>query len=93
MGQVKSRKDPKQGVSEVQRCDLIPNSADIGPAYCKSCWMKADGLTLCYDHYLCRECLNLLLSVSDRCPICKHTLPTKLRVAATPSAPPPPYSL
>nr|5I72_A Chain A, RING finger protein Z [Lassa virus Josiah]5I72_B Chain B, RING finger protein Z [Lassa virus Josiah] len=51
----------------------------LGPQFCKSCWFENKGLVECNNHYLCLNCLTLLLSVSNRCPICKMPLPTKLR--------------
>nr|WDW20697.1 Z protein [Ngerengere mammarenavirus] len=92
MGQVKSAQThPSKGHS-VPRSELIPDATHMGPAYCRSCWQKVDGLIACHEHYLCRDCLNLLLTVSDRCPLCKHPLPTNLKVVTQPSAPPPPYT-
>ncbi|SCA79103.1 Z protein [Mammarenavirus lassaense] len=83
------------------RASLVPDASHLGPQFCKSCWFENKGLVECNNHYLCLNCLSLLLSVSNRCPICKMPLPTKLRVSSAPSAPPaataqpgtpPPYS-
>nr|BAU22159.1 Z protein [Mammarenavirus lunaense] len=80
------------------RASLIPDAVSFGPEFCKSCWFERRGLVKCYDHYLCMNCLTLLLTISDRCPICKYPLPTKLQISTTPTAPqepgqnPPPYS-
>ncbi|AIK25570.1 Z protein [Mammarenavirus gairoense] len=62
----------------------------IGPEFCKSCWFERRGLVKCHDHYLCMSCLTLLLSVSDRCPVCKFPLPRRLKLEKPPSAPPAP---
>nr|UTE79758.1 zinc-binding protein [Seli virus] len=71
--------------------EMIPQTSRIdSPWFCKSCWQKVDSMVKCHDHYLCRACLNLLLSVSERCPLCKYPLPTRVSLAAVPSAPPPP---
>nr|P19326.1 RecName: Full=RING finger protein Z; Short=Protein Z; AltName: Full=Zinc-binding protein [Lymphocytic choriomeningitis virus (strain Pasteur)] len=51
-----------------------PDTTYLGPLNCKSCWQKFDSLVRCHDHYLCRHCLNLLLTSSDRCPLCKYPL-------------------
>nr|AZI95813.1 Z protein [Mammarenavirus lassaense] len=83
------------------RATLIPDASYMGPQFCKSCWFENKGLVECNNHYLCLNCLSLLLSVSNRCPICKMPLPTKLKVSTNPTAPPitetnttnpPPYS-
>nr|ANH09755.1 matrix protein [Mammarenavirus lassaense]ANH09757.1 matrix protein [Mammarenavirus lassaense] len=83
------------------RASLIPDASHMGPQFCKSCWFENRGLVECNNHYLCLNCLSLLLSVSNRCPICKMPLPTKLRASPSPTAPsireanitnPPPYS-
>nr|BAM42784.1 Z protein [Mammarenavirus lunaense] len=80
------------------RTELIPDASGHGPEFCKSCWLERRGLVRCYDHYLCLNCLTLLLTISDRCPICKYPLPTELQINTTPTAPkeparnPPPYS-
>nr|UCR17174.1 Z protein [Mammarenavirus lassaense] len=83
------------------RASLIPDASHLGPQFCKSCWFENRGLVECNNHYLCLNCLSLLLSVSNRCPICKMPLPTKLKTTTTPTAPsiretnttsPPPYS-
>nr|AIT17456.1 Z protein [Mammarenavirus lassaense] len=88
-------------VNEHQRAHLVPDASHLGPQFCKSCWFENRGLVECNNHYLCLNCLSLLLSVSSRCPICKMPLPTKLKAATQPSAPstevtqntvPPPYS-
>nr|WBV74456.1 Z protein [Mammarenavirus lunkense] len=92
MGQMKSKEGSQPRGSSGPRSELVPDAFSNSPAYCKSCWQKTDTLVMCHNHYLCRECLNLLLTVSDRCPLCKHPLPLNLRVATRPSAPPPPYT-
>nr|AIT17222.1 Z protein [Mammarenavirus lassaense] len=83
------------------RASLIPDATHLGPQFCKSCWFENKGLVECNSHYLCLNCLTLLLSVSSRCPICKMPLPTRLRPSTAPTAPPagvgdstspPPYS-
>nr|AZI95837.1 Z protein [Mammarenavirus lassaense] len=83
------------------RASLIPDASYMGPQFCKSCWFENKGLVECNTHYLCLNCLSLLLSVSSRCPICKMPLPTKLKASTSPTAPsitetnttnPPPYS-
>nr|QAX33464.1 Z protein [Mammarenavirus lunaense] len=80
------------------RTELIPDASGHGPEFCKSCWFERRGLVKCYDHYLCMNCLTLLLTISERCPICKYPLPTRLQIGKTPTAPigpdnnPPPYS-
>ncbi|BAU22155.1 Z protein [Mammarenavirus lunaense] len=80
------------------RSTLVPDASGHGPEFCKSCWFERRGLVKCHDHYLCMNCLTLLLTISDRCPICKYPLPTKLQLPKTPTAPhetahpPPPYS-
>nr|AVO03665.1 Z protein [Mammarenavirus lassaense] len=83
------------------RANLIPDASYMGPQFCKSCWFENKGLVECNNHYLCLNCLSLLLSVSSRCPICKMPLPTKLKASTSPTAPPiigtnttnpPPYS-
>nr|AIT17834.1 Z protein [Mammarenavirus lassaense]AYD75300.1 Z protein [Mammarenavirus lassaense] len=99
MGNKQTRSPPKP---EHPRPTLLPDASHLGPQFCKSCWFENKGLVECNNHYLCLNCLTLLLSVSDRCPICKMPLPTKLAVRTQPSAPPlnqgntqsspPPYS-
>nr|UUL71811.1 Z protein [Mafiga mammarenavirus] len=81
------------GVSD-KRAEMIPDATYLGPQFCKSCWFERRGLIACSDHYLCLNCLTLLLSVSERCPICKLPLPQRARLSSVPSAPPqpPPYS-
>nr|AYD75259.1 Z protein [Mammarenavirus lassaense]UKY81279.1 Z protein [Mammarenavirus lassaense] len=95
----KHTKPPKE--SNSPRASLIPDATHMGPQFCKSCWFENKGLVECNNHYLCLNCLSLLLSVSNRCPICKMPLPTKLRASTNPTAPqaeetkptnPPPYS-
>nr|WAD86896.1 Z protein [Mammarenavirus lassaense] len=95
----KQAKDPKTESSP--RASLIPDATHLGPQFCKSCWFENKGLVECNNHYLCLNCLSLLLSVSNRCPICKMPLPTKLKPITTPTAPqitregitsPPPYT-
>nr|UIW24568.1 zinc-binding protein [Seli virus] len=71
--------------------EMIPQASGIdSPLFCKSCWQRVDSMVQCHDHYLCRACLNLLLSVSERCPLCKYPLPTRVNLTAIPTAPPPP---
>nr|AZI95869.1 Z protein [Mammarenavirus lassaense] len=86
---------------EPHRASLVPDASHMGPQFCKSCWFENKGLVECNNHYLCLNCLTMLLSVSNRCPICKMPLPTKIRASSNPSAPPaeatlpkqpPPYS-
>nr|AZI95893.1 Z protein [Mammarenavirus lassaense] len=98
MGGRQSR-PPKRADSP--RANLIPDASYLGPQFCKSCWFENKGLVECNNHYLCLNCLSLLLSVSSRCPICKMPLPTKLKASTNPTAPstaetntpnPPPYS-
>nr|WDY78989.1 Z protein [Mammarenavirus choriomeningitidis] len=87
MGQAKTKKiRPSE---DEDRAEVLPDATYLGPLNCKSCWQRFDSLVRCHDHYLCRQCLNLLLTVSDRCPLCKHPLPTRLRVSPVPSSPPP----
>nr|UKY81275.1 Z protein [Mammarenavirus lassaense] len=90
-----------QRESNSPRASLIPDATHLGPQFCKSCWFENKGLVECNNHYLCLNCLSLLLSVSNRCPICKMPLPTRLRASTNPTAPqveqigptnPPPYS-
>ncbi|QLJ57223.1 Z protein [Dhati Welel virus] len=94
--QGKSSKSAKNTEDSRARATLTPDATGFGPEFCKSCWFERRGLVKCSDHYLCMSCLTLLLSVSDRCPICKFPLPTRLRLDKQPSAPedqhPPPYS-
>nr|AZI95897.1 Z protein [Mammarenavirus lassaense] len=94
--QTKSSKE-----TDSPRASLIPDASHMGPQFCKSCWFENKGLVECNNHYLCLNCLSLLLSVSSRCPICKMPLPTRLRASTSPTAPPigeantanpPPYS-
>ncbi|AKH39837.1 Z protein [Mammarenavirus marientalense] len=73
-----------------KRSELIPDATHLGPQFCKSCWFARHGLVECNGHYLCLSCLTLLLTVSDRCPICKLPLPDKLSLTRAPTAPPPP---
>nr|BBE37028.1 Z protein [Mammarenavirus lassaense] len=73
---------------EQSRAHLVPDASHLGPQFCKSCWFENRGLVECNNHYLCLNCLSLLLSVSSRCPICKMPLPTRLKASAQPSAPP-----
>nr|ABI96828.1 Z protein [Mammarenavirus choriomeningitidis] len=87
MGQSKSKEE--KGISGTSRAEILPDTTYLGPLNCKSCWQKFDSLVKCHDHYLCRHCLNLLLTVSDRCPLCKYPLPTKLKISTAPSSPPP----
>nr|AZI96233.1 Z protein [Mammarenavirus lassaense] len=95
----KQTKPPKEVDSP--RANLIPDASHMGPQFCKSCWFENKGLVECNNHYLCLNCLSLLLSVSSRCPICKMPLPTRLKASISPTAPPitetnttnpPPYS-
>nr|ADU56616.1 Z protein [Mammarenavirus lassaense] len=95
----KHTKQPRE--SNSPRASLIPDATHLGPQFCKSCWFENKGLVECNNHYLCLNCLSLLLSVSNRCPICKMPLPTRLRTSTNPTAPqveqtgpasPPPYS-
>nr|AYM52136.1 Z protein [Mammarenavirus lassaense]AZI96244.1 Z protein [Mammarenavirus lassaense]AZI96284.1 Z protein [Mammarenavirus lassaense] len=74
--------------TEQSRAHLVPDASCLGPQFCKSCWFENRGLVECNNHYLCLNCLSLLLSVSSRCPICKMPLPTRLKASAQPSAPP-----
>nr|AZI96210.1 Z protein [Mammarenavirus lassaense] len=74
--------------TEQNRAHLVPDASHLGPQFCKSCWFENRGLVECNNHYLCLNCLSLLLGVSSRCPICKMPLPTRLRASAQPSAPP-----
>nr|AZI95863.1 Z protein [Mammarenavirus lassaense] len=74
--------------TEQSRAHLVPDASHLGPQFCKSCWFENRGLVECNNHYLCLNCLSLLLSVSSRCPICKMPLPTRLKASAQPSAPP-----
>ncbi|BAU22153.1 Z protein [Arenaviridae sp. 13ZR68] len=76
------------------RADLIPDASHLGPQFCKSCWFERKGLVACNNHYLCMNCLTLLLTVSERCPICKLPLPHNVKLNSMPTAPPeipPPY--
>uniref|UniRef100_A0AAU8BEC3 Zinc-binding protein n=1 Tax=Erinaceus europaeus arenavirus TaxID=3230302 RepID=A0AAU8BEC3_9VIRU len=69
---------------------VIEAAPDLyGVANCKSCWFEKKGLIKCSNHYLCLNCLTLLLTVSNRCPICYCVLPTTLELSTTPTAPPP----
>ncbi|ABC71142.1 Z protein [Mammarenavirus ippyense] len=100
MGQNQSRDKQKaiqnQPKDTGNRADIIPDATGMGPEFCKSCWFERRSLVACNNHYLCMNCLTLLLSVSERCPICKLPLPQKLKLTSSPSAPPspspPPYS-
>nr|ANH09761.1 matrix protein [Mammarenavirus lassaense] len=74
--------------SEPSRANLVPDASYLGPQFCKSCWFENKGLVECNNHYLCLNCLTMLLSVSNRCPICKMPLPTKIKASGSPSAPP-----
>nr|WDW20709.1 Z protein [Berega mammarenavirus] len=78
------------------RAEMIPDATNLGPQFCKSCWFERHGLIRCHNHYLCLSCLTLLMTVSERCPICKFPLPDKIQLKTAPSAPPaelpPPYS-
>nr|WBV74450.1 Z protein [Mammarenavirus marientalense] len=88
-----SNKSPMESTTprhEERRSDLVADATNIGPQFCKSCWFARHGLVECNGHYLCLSCLTLLLTVSDRCPICKFPLPDKLKLTKSPSAPPPP---
>nr|AZI95913.1 Z protein [Mammarenavirus lassaense] len=96
-----SKQTKSAEANEQQRAQVIPDASHLGPQFCKSCWFENKGLVECNNHYLCLNCLSLLLGVSSRCPICKMPLPTKLKAAVQPSAPqikvpqdttPPPYS-
>nr|AZI95859.1 Z protein [Mammarenavirus lassaense] len=96
-----SKQTKSTEANEQQRAQVIPDASHLGPQFCKSCWFENKGLVECNNHYLCLNCLSLLLSVSSRCPICKMPLPTRLKAATQPSAPqinapqgttPPPYS-
>nr|QIM73747.1 Z protein [Arenavirus sp.] len=89
MGNTKSTKASTASTPPpAYRAPLIPDMGHFGPTFCKSCWFESKGLVKCSDHYLCMNCLTLLLSASDRCPICKLPLPTKLELGVTPTAPP-----
>nr|ABC71136.1 Z protein [Mammarenavirus mopeiaense] len=90
MGKSQSKSSPhnKPPEPEAPRHPVIPDARGTGPEFCKSCWFERRGLVKCYDHYLCLNCLTLLHTVSDRCPICKHTLPLKLELQTQPTAPP-----
>ncbi|ACJ24975.1 Z protein [Morogoro mammarenavirus] len=70
------------------RQPIIPDARGTGPEFCKSCWFERRGLVRCHDHYLCLNCLTLLLTVSNRCPLCKHSLPQRLELHPQPTAPP-----
>ncbi|QHB13140.1 Z protein [Kitale virus] len=77
------------------RHELLSTGSGHGPEVCKSCWFERKGLVMCSNHYLCMDCLSLLISVSERCPICKLPLPQKLHLKTPPTAPPlepPPYA-
>nr|WDW20705.1 Z protein [Songea mammarenavirus] len=77
---------------ESPRAELLADATHLGPQFCKSCWFERKSLVACSNHYLCLNCLTLLLTVSDRCPICKLPLPQRIRLTTPPSAPaPPPY--
>ncbi|ATY47649.1 Z protein [Alxa virus] len=87
MGAQHSKRSPER--REVKAESTIESAPDLfGPANCKSCWYQSKGLVTCSNHYLCINCLTLLLTVSDRCPICYGKLPTTLSLTTTPSAPP-----
>ncbi|AKH39839.1 Z protein [Mammarenavirus okahandjaense] len=75
------------GSKGTNRATLYPDASNMGPVFCKSCWFENKGLVNCSNHYLCLSCLTLLLTVSDRCPICKHPLPTKITVSNLPTCP------
>nr|QIM73756.1 Z protein [Arenavirus sp.] len=81
-------KESKPTVPPPYRAPVIPDTSHLGPTFCKSCWFENKGLVACSNHYLCMSCLTLLLSASDRCPICKLPLPVKLELSRSPSAPP-----
>nr|AZI96242.1 Z protein [Mammarenavirus lassaense] len=83
-----NRQTRPTGATEQSRAHLVPDASHLGPQFCKSCWFENRGLVECNNHYLCLNCLSLLLSVSSRCPICKMPLPTRLKASAQPSAPP-----
>ncbi|ADD63339.1 Z protein [Mammarenavirus merinoense] len=70
-----------------ERVEMIPDASHLGPLFCKSCWFENKGLIACHDHYLCHKCLTVLLTVSERCPLCKHPLPTKVRLSTLPTCP------
>ncbi|AAV54102.1 Z protein [Mopeia virus AN20410] len=102
MGKTQSKGQPSTNLlKETEpRHPVIPDARGTGPEFCKSCWFERRGLVRCNDHYLCLNCLTLLHTVSDRCPICKHKLPFRLELQTQPTAPPeippsqnpPPYS-
>ncbi|AJI43720.1 ring finger protein [Souris virus] len=89
MGNKATRPTTPGSEPDRRRAELVPDSSHY-PAFCKSCWFESKGLIKCHDHNLCLRCLTVFLSVSERCPICKHPLPTKLKTTNSPSAPPPP---
>ncbi|QWQ58022.1 Z protein [Bitu virus] len=83
----RSEPAPPQIEDEANRATLLPDATNMGPIFCRSCWFENKGLINCSNHYLCLSCLTLLLTVSDRCPICKHPLPTKIKVSNLPTCP------
>ncbi|ABC71138.1 Z protein [Mammarenavirus praomyidis] len=89
MGQKPSKPKAPPTTYESPRSSLTPDATGFGPEFCKSCWFERKGLIKCQNHYLCMTCLTLLLTVSNRCPVCKYPLPTKLRLEKSPTAPPP----
>nr|QWQ58028.1 Z protein [Mammarenavirus lunaense] len=97
MGKAQSKTNPTNTDTR-PRAILMADTSAFGPEFCKSCWFERRGLVKCYDHYLCMACLTILLTISDRCPICKYPLPTRLQLSTTPTAPeyhtstPPPYT-
>ncbi|ACC94301.1 Z protein [Parana virus] len=55
---------------------------------CKRCWFATKGLIACSDHYLCLNCLTIMLSDGNFCEVCGKTLPKKIVFEESPSAPP-----
>ncbi|QWQ58026.1 Z protein [Kwanza virus] len=88
MGGQTSRQKKTPPPYNVPKATLTPEGTNLGPEFCRSCWFERKGLVECHNHYLCMSCLTLLLTVSDRCPICKFPLPTRLELKSPPTAPP-----
>lgn len=88
MGNKPSKSDQRHETMKSES-PILPAPDLYGVANCKSCWYEKKGLVKCSNHYLCIGCLTLLLTVSNRCPICYCVLPTNLKLETAPSAPPP----
>ncbi|ACR56361.1 multifunctional matrix-like protein [Mammarenavirus lujoense] len=79
---------PSDSDHEARRSELHSDASHLGPLNCKSCWKSKKALVKCYDHYLCLNCLSLLMGITPRCPFCYRELPKNLDLAEAPSAPP-----